>query len=108
MPPSDLDSQATYNELSPRGRGMPVMGQNALVAAALRQKALDAAQAPPGPGQGQLSPMLPRSPQQQMQMQQGLAMMLRKRALEEQMMRQQQPMPPQPGMMPPGGMPPPQ
>ena len=99
----DTEAAATYNEMIPgQRRAMPIGGERALFDAMMRQKALQAqaAASAPRPGQGQLSPMLPRSPQQQMQMQQGLAAALRRRAMEEQMMRQQMP--------PPGAMPPPQ
>lgn len=95
------DPTAIYNEMFPGQRkAMPIGGEKALFDAMMKQKALAAAQgaSQPQAGQGQLSPMLPRSPQQQMQMQQGLAAALRRRAMQEQMMQQAQP---QPGAMPP-------
>jgi hypothetical protein len=97
MEQSDADSEATYNELI-RGKGRPVMGQNALAQAALRNAA--AASAPPGPGQGQLSPMLGQSPQQAMAMQAAKAAAIRRMQAG-----MPPPLPPQPPMNPGGGLP---
>lgn len=99
--------ETTYDELIPGQRGS-VAGSVALRNALLKQKALAAAQGanqpPAGPGQGQLSPMVPPTQQQAMMQQAQKAAMLRKRAQEEAMMRQQM-QPQMPPMNPGGGLP---
>jgi hypothetical protein len=103
----DAEAAATYNEMRPAGvqrPPIPIGGDRALFDAMMRQRALQAQQAAsaPRPGQGQLSPMLPRTPQQQALAAQGLQAALIRRAQEEARARQMQ------QMQMPGGMPPPQ
>lgn len=73
----DPNEAATLQELIPSGN-QPVGGQQALVAALARQKAMQAQAAVP-PGQGQLTPMGSKSPEQRAKEQMLLAAILRAR-----------------------------